>query len=217
MHFLPVEEHMLRDLLVFVSVAFACVVWPVGTAADRETQRAQAREPRMRFETMDTNGDGIITRQEWRGSARSFATHDWNGDGKLSGEEVRIGAQRNTRWDQIPMNPEDDRYFSWTTDGFQNLDHNRDGRISRSEWHYDLETFRRVDRNRDDVLSESEFLGVNYDDDRDDYFDDLDVNNNGRVDRSEWHGGTSVFRDLDRNGDGVLSRSEVVGGMDWTD
>jgi hypothetical protein len=42
---------------------------------------------------MDTNGDGVITRDEWRGNDRSFADHDRNGDGVLSGPEVKPGAQ----------------------------------------------------------------------------------------------------------------------------
>ncbi len=47
----------------------------------------------MRFQKMDTNRDGVITRDEWRGNDRSFADHDCNGDGVLSGPEVKPGAQ----------------------------------------------------------------------------------------------------------------------------
>ena len=47
----------------------------------------------MRFQRMDANGDGAITRDEWRGNDRSFADHDCNGDGVLSGPEVRPAAQ----------------------------------------------------------------------------------------------------------------------------
>jgi len=166
---------------------------------------------------MDRDHNGIITQDEWQGSARSFQVHDWNGDGRLSGQEVMIGAQRNTNWEEADHNPNSvERYVSWTTSGFNNLDHNRDRKITRNEWHYDTETFRRVDRNGDGALDQSEFLGEAWDDDRGDSFDDLDANNNGRVERSEWHGGSNVFTQLDRNRDGVLSRFEVVGGQDTT-
>jgi Ca2+-binding EF-hand superfamily protein len=176
------------------------------------TVGAQAR---MRFAAMDTNGDGVISRTEWRGNDRSFINHDWNGDGQLSGAEVRVGAQRNTNWEEADHVPNRyERYVSWTQAGFDNLDHNRDGRIAANEWHYDTETFRRVDRNRDGSLDQTEFLGVDVDDARDDNFDDLDWNNNGRVERSEWYGSESVFSSMDRNRDGVLSRFEVVGGID---
>jgi hypothetical protein len=48
----------------------------------------------MRFQTLDTNRNGIIERGEWRGDDRAFANEDWNGDGKLSGDEVVPGAKR---------------------------------------------------------------------------------------------------------------------------
>ena len=57
--------------------------------AGAATATAQNRV-NMRFQGMDRNGDGVITRAEWRGSDRSFEVHDWNGDGKLSGDEVRV-------------------------------------------------------------------------------------------------------------------------------
>jgi hypothetical protein len=50
--------------------------------------------PSMRFKEMDENGDGVVTRAEWRGNLRSFDEHDWNGDWILSGDEVRVGAER---------------------------------------------------------------------------------------------------------------------------
>lgn len=177
---------------------------------------AQTQPARMRFEVMDRNGDGIITKDEWRGSARSFEVHDWNGDGRLSGREVAIGAHRDTiqeEADHLPSRVE--RYLNWTAAGFTQLDHNRDRRITANEWHYDAETFRRVDRNGDGALNQAEFLGGDdWDDDRGDNFDDLDFDNNGRVDRNEWHGSAAVFSQLDRNRDGVLSRFEVAGSQD---
>ena len=174
-------------------------------------------QTRMRFEAMDQNRDGVISKTEWRGSPRSFQNHDWNNDGQLSGDEVRVGAQRSTAGDQADHIPSRfERNLNWTEAGFNSLDHDRDGRVSVNEWHYDRETFRRVDRNRDNALDKNEFLGLDYDDDRVDSFDDIDFNNNGRVERSEWHGGEAAFNSLDANRDGVLSRFEVVGGTDWT-
>ena len=209
---------MNRTFVTFTTVLALAAIpsWRLSANAAPEDQNNAAQ---YRFQAMDKNGDRTISRAEWQGSARSFIVHDWNGDGVLSGEEIRIGAQRNSQWDQVPYdNSSADRYVSWTANGFRNLDHNGDNRISRTEWHYDVETFRRVDRNGDGSLTQPEFLGGDdYDDDRGDLFDDLDVNNNGRVERSEWHAGASVFSSLDRNRDGALSRSEVVGGTTWTD
>jgi Ca2+-binding EF-hand superfamily protein len=161
-----------------------------------------------RFQAMDTNGDRVITREEWRGSNQSFRVHDWNGDGVLSGDEVRTGARRGDPGTDFDSNVPFD---NWTPRGFATLDRNRDGRITRDEWYFDREGFLRADNNRDNVLSRSEFLGEGIEDDRDDRFDYLDVDNNGRIERDEWHSSADAFAWLDRNRDGVLSRDEVVG------
>jgi hypothetical protein len=205
-----------------MSFKFTTIVLPtamvaaIGVPVTLDAQRGGAGQAPMRFEAMDTDRDGVITRAEWRGNDRSFANNDWNGDGQLSGAEVRVGAQRNSNWEEADHVPNRyERYVSWTQAGFNNLDHNRDRRIAANEWHFDVETFRRVDRNRDGSLDQTEFLGgENVDDARSDSFDDLDWNNNGRVERSEWYGTPAVFTDLDRNRDGSLSRFEVVGGVD---
>ena len=199
-------------VLTFSSLALITMVQattPVVTTAEAQSKPVS----RIRFIEMDRNNDGVISRQEWNGSARSFEVHDWNNDGRLSGEEVRVGAQRNTNWDTADHNPNTrERNLSWTRNAFTNLDHNRDNRLTDNEWHYDRETFLRVDRNRDNSLSMAEFLGEGTEDDlRGDNFDDLDRNNNGRVERTEWYGGAADFRWLDKNGDGFLTRYEVAG------
>ena len=209
---------MLRHVTTCATLAFLSA--GIYTALAPPEAGAQPPRPaRMRFEVMDRDKDGAISREEWQGSPRSFQVHDWNGDQQLSGQEVAIGAQRNTSWEEADHAPgRVERFVSWTAAGFANLDHNRDRRITANEWHYDVETFRRVDRNGDGALDQPEFLGgdVEWDDDRGDSFDDLDANNNGRVERNEWHGSAGAFNALDRNGDGVLSRFEGVGGQEST-
>jgi hypothetical protein len=174
-----------------------------------DAPRPPAPAPVVRFAEMDENRDGVITRAEWRGSARSFASHDWNGDGRLSGEEVRIGAAwptaRGRGLGSVTATND------WTETRFRQLDRNGDARISLGEWRYEHEDFFRVDRNGDNILTLNEFLIGDVDDDRGDRFDDLDLDGNNRLDRREWHGSLAAFQWLDRNSDGMLTRSEVVG------
>lgn len=164
----------------------------------------------MRFQEMDTNRDGTITRDEWRGNDRSFRNHDWNGDGRLSGDEVRAGARRNSRWDDRDVESSIDYEGDRTSTRFRALDHDRDNRLSRAEWHASYEMFSRLDRNRDDRLTLAEFTAAD-DDDAEDRFGDLDTNNDGRLTRDEWHGSNAVFGALDGNRDGVLTRVEALG------
>jgi Ca2+-binding EF-hand superfamily protein len=166
----------------------------------------------MRFRGMDLNNDGQIARDEWRGSAQSFRVHDWNRDGVLSGVEVRPGGRQ-------PAAAAAERDFgnTWSDEDFTALDRNRDGRIASTEWYFDAESFRRADRNRDGVLTRAEYLGnAAADDDREDQFDFLDANGNGRLERGEWHGSRDAFEWLDRNNDNLLSRAEVAGADDTT-
>jgi Ca2+-binding EF-hand superfamily protein len=182
-----------------------------------ESAIAQGRGSRTRFAGMDGNGDGRITRAEWRGSDRSFRVHDWNRDGVLSGQELRVDARRPGRGAAVDRDfdspyreyPFDD----WTARGFQALDHNRDGRVSAEEWHFDRESFRRADHNRDNSLSRAEFLSENadVDDDREDGFEDLDADRDGRVSAAEWHGTDAAFAALDDDGDRSLTRREMLG------
>jgi Ca2+-binding EF-hand superfamily protein len=115
---------------------------PIDAANDRTPN------DRMRLRRMDDNHDGVVTRDEWRGSAQSFRLHDWNHDGVLSGDELRADAVREGR-------SIDDETFD-RDDRFDNLDVNHDGRIEWREWHGSSEAFDSLDTNRDNVLSRAE-------------------------------------------------------------
>jgi Ca2+-binding EF-hand superfamily protein len=184
--------------------------------AGAHTSGAQGRGQRgMRFAGMDRNGDGVITRDEWQGSEQSFRTHDWNHDGVLSGDELRPGARPPARQsdDDFDSPDRDYPFTDWTESSFNKLDHNGDNRLTRDEWHFDMESFHRADHNGDGVISRAEFLGTDspLDDDREDLFSGLDANRDGRVSRDEWHGDPARFNALDVNHDGVLTRAEAMG------
>jgi Ca2+-binding EF-hand superfamily protein len=113
-----------------------------GRLSGDEVRAGDDRNEHTRFAGMDRNGDGVITRNEWRGNAQSFNQHDWNGDGRLSGEEVRPGARPQ---------------YEWTDTAFRRLDRNRDNYLSGNEWRYEPDDFLLVDRNSDDRISLAEF------------------------------------------------------------
>jgi len=185
-----------------------CLALAAPAGAQEQAQRRGNNA--MRFQEMDTNRDGTITRDEWRGNDRSFRNHDWNGDGRLSGDEVRPGARRNANWDDRDVETSIASETDRSSTRFRALDHDRDNRLSRAEWHAGYEEFSRLDRNRDNTLTLAEFTAAD-DEDVEDRFGDLDTNNDGRVTRDEWHGSTAVFSALDANRDGVLTRVEALG------
>ena len=175
---------------------------------------ATAASAQMRFQGLDRDNDGVITRAEWRGNDVSFRNQDWNGDGILSGEEVRPGARRQTNWSQ-----------DWNRDGrvdsldaqisqrFHGYDMNNDNRVARSEWPGDARLFTRLDTTRDGYLSMQEYTqgggftldsqgGPSY------RFSNMDMNNDGSVSRNEWPMASTDFNRLDVNRDNRISRFE---------
>jgi Ca2+-binding EF-hand superfamily protein len=63
-----------------------------GVLSDADNKRP-THEPgagaETRFKQMDVNGDGQLTRDEWRGTERTFNTKDKNSDGVLTLDEVK--------------------------------------------------------------------------------------------------------------------------------
>jgi Ca2+-binding EF-hand superfamily protein len=108
-----------------------------------------------RMPQMDTNNDGYISRSEWRGDATSFDRLDTNRDGRLNQSELRAGREmRRDRNENMR---------------FRGVDKNGDGMISRQEWPGNDTSFRNHDRNNDGVLSGDEVRpAAQRDHDRDD-------------------------------------------------
>jgi Ca2+-binding EF-hand superfamily protein len=106
-----------------------------------------------RFQNMDRNNDGQITRSEWRGAARSFEVHDWNNDGVLSGDELSPGSARVGRTIQ-------DEDFE-VLEQFEYLDVNNNNRVELREWHSTAAAFDQLDANNDNFLTRAEFSRTN--------------------------------------------------------
>ena len=180
----------------------ALMLW---SAADAQAQ--------IRYQGMDRNNDGVITRAEWRGNDRSFRNQDWNGDGVLSGDEVRPGAQRqnwNQDWNRDGIVDNQDTQIAQRYRGY---DMDSDGRVAPSEWPGDQRLFTRLDTNRDRYLTMQEYTtGAGFRLDSQGgppiRFANVDTNRDGWVTRNEWTLDISAFNRLDVNRDNRISRFE---------
>jgi hypothetical protein len=174
---------------------------------------ATTAHAQMRYQAMDTNNDGMVTRAEWRGTDRAFRNEDWNGDGVLSGDEVRQGARRQNWSQDWNRDGRVDNLDAQISQRFRGYDMDNDSRVGRSEWPGDQPLFARLDTSRDGYLSIQEYTGgggfildsqggPSY------RFSNIDINNDGWVTRNEWHMGNADFTRLDVNRDNRISRFE---------
>jgi hypothetical protein len=98
-----------------------------------------------RFQGLDRNNDGVVSRSEWRGNNVGFNNQDWNNDGVLSRDELLEPAGRRAGAGGLR------RDFD-----FDALDVNNNNRIERREWQARLDQFNRFDTNGDNFLSRAE-------------------------------------------------------------
>ena len=176
---------------------------------------AATAQAQMRFQGMDTNGDGVITRSEWRGNDNSFRNQDWNGDGILSGDEVRTGARRQTDWSQDwNQDGRVDNLDSQIAQRFRGYDMNSDNRVGtqrvarrRASVHAPRREPRRLPLDAGihagwRVHASTRSGGPSY------RFSNIDANRRRLVTRNEWNMSNADFNRLDVNRDNRVSRFE---------
>jgi Ca2+-binding EF-hand superfamily protein len=157
-------------------------------------ERDRAASGQIRFEGMDADNDGVITRGEWKGNDQSFRQQDTNRDGVLSGAEIRVEENR-----------------------IAGMDADNDGVVTRSEWRGNEQSFREQDTNRDGVLSAGELAPRRAAAPRAQRRDELvaqftraDRDGDGRLRRGDWTADMGSFAQADANRDGAVTRAEFL-------
>jgi hypothetical protein len=108
-----------------------------------QKRRAAVRHNvRERWQRLDKDGNGSISRDEWVRDQQTFDRLDANKDGVLSREELGQAVQQRIR------QRADDRW--------KRLDKDGNGSISREEWPRNPEAFDRLDTNKDGLLTREE-------------------------------------------------------------
>src|SRR6185503_12833431 len=144
------------------------------------------------FAALDHDRSGTVDRREWHFDRESFRRADHNNDGVLSRSEFLAS-------DMI----DDDR-----GERFVDLDTNRDGRLTRQEWHGTSRLFEALDANRDGFVTRAEMVGTAL---PTELFPSVDVNSDGAIARNEWHWSQASFDRRDANHDGRITREEFSG------
>ncbi len=182
---------------------------------------------RQRFDVLDRNDDGQVSRREAMMRDADFRRADLNDNNVLTLGEFASAAPVNYggggSFSALDRN-NDNRISYWEWRGeretFDRIDRNNDRELSRAEFDNRpvvyggpgaVEDFRGLDRNGDGVLSRNESRLSSYE------FDRADVNNDDVLTLKEYSNTTNdndQFDVLDRNNDGMVSRSEWNGNRD---
>jgi Ca2+-binding EF-hand superfamily protein len=134
-----------------VAIIIGCITLNSGCVmAARAVARPRQPDPSRIFDSADTNGDGVITREEFHAAReRLFARLDRNGDGFIDKEDMsgRLAGRQKAQ----------ERLAELVTE----LDKDGDGRVSRSEF-VDGPTplFDRADTDHNGELSKDEVAAV---------------------------------------------------------
>ncbi len=171
-----------------------------------------------RLKSMDKNGDGKVSKDEYAGPAPFFDRLDENKDGVVTKEEIaRFQAELPgvPAGNSIPK-PVVAPNASSLPERFKAMDRDKDGRISREEFRGRAPLFNRLDVDKNGVLTIDELpktvggsaeLSANPAP-RLRRLMAMDKNSDGKVSREEFQGPAALFKQLDRNNDGVISRND---------
>jgi Ca2+-binding EF-hand superfamily protein len=122
----------MRTLKIF----FAAVLLTATTAT-----MAAADDLEVQFVQLDADSDGFVAQSEWTGGAETFGSLDRDGDAVITRTEFFT---RGTR-------------YKSREESFRDLDADKDGRVSASEWKWGEQAMSVLDRNGDGFLSRQEF------------------------------------------------------------
>jgi Ca2+-binding EF-hand superfamily protein len=151
----------------------------------RQGQNSRENPYAARFQQLDTDKDGVVSRSEWPLAPESFNVVDSDKDGRLTRSEllvpnvgprhrlgpslqeleaqrqirerdIRAQQQERSRIGVVPRGDVLNRLTPYEQSRLQRLDRNSDSRLSRHEWPGSRDIFNRLDRNRDGFVTLNE-------------------------------------------------------------
>jgi Ca2+-binding EF-hand superfamily protein len=157
-----------------LTLATAAIAQEAGQAKPQHDRSPKAQSAEAQFAQYDTNKDGQVTPEEFRGGKTLFAAYDADKNGVLTLEEIRA-AKHTSR------------------PNFRALDTDKDGFVSRREWTGTQEEFDAVDMDHDGVWSRADIAMEKHRTQAQGLIERLDTNKDGVLSQDEW---TAAQRDV---------------------
>jgi len=187
---------------------------------------------------LDTNNDGVISQDEWRGPQEAFKSADTNGDGKIDSVEMaamreRFQGMRRNRGNiestgetgparRRARNQSDEVVFDTQVRNagrietllFRMMDANNDGKITKQELDDFSTRLLAADNDKDGAVSAEEARKAAADklaerfSER--FMKQYDKDNDGKVTAAELGDNADEFKALDANGDGAITSADFT-------
>lgn len=162
------------------------------------------------FRRFDTNEDGRITAEEWKGRPEFFERLDENKDGVITREELTPKGPAGERRGKGP----DRRSGKDSASFLEKYDGNRDGQVTKEEFPHERR-FSEIDADGDGILSGAEIKDAMdriHNEEQYGLFERYDLDGDGKVTREEFTGPAADFERMDRNHDGVIDKADEAAG-----
>jgi Ca2+-binding EF-hand superfamily protein len=172
---------------------------------------AAQRPASFDFAKADADGDGKLSLKE--ASAGIFASADADRSGFLAREEIKaIRFPFPPRYGTGKPGTGVDRLL-------QDVDHDRDGKVSEKEFQLPPMLWRLLDRDRSGFVTEDEIRARRPERGLElrsveEALERMDRDRDGSVSREEWRGPAPIFDRWDSDKDGVLSSAELKTGIE---
>jgi len=147
------------------SLAFEATLLPGKQLPADGPQQAMGKggggkKPGMVIKKQDQNGDGRLSKQEFKGPPQKFAKIDADKDGFITTKELAAAQARRggagPKGGAMANGPDGNGNPPSISDRLAMMDSNGDGKVEPSEWRGKEQIFKRLDRNHDGYITSSE-------------------------------------------------------------
>ena len=168
-----------------------------------------------RFEELDADKDGKVSKDEYKGSASVFNGLDADKDGFVTKKEATpSGDAVDTPRGGSRRRPGTGIGTGLAGVGFEAMDKDDDGKVSKEEYRGPAPLFDRLDTDKDGFVTKGETAAMaeRFRDLSAKRFEAMDKDDDGKLSPDEFQGRRQAFDRLDADKDGLLTAEELRGG-----